>query len=186
MIASGRAPRITFPPRTVTHYMDHLIEDNLACLEQGIRLLRRLSTELYARPCASCFDSAIGGHMRHNTDHYEQFLAGYAMGRIDYDARSRNREVETDPRRAVTLLENLMGGLREVPPAALDAAVEVRMDGGGAAIWTQSSVRRELQFLISHTIHHYALMVAIARTHGFDDIPAEFGVAPSTLKHRAA
>ena len=166
--------------------MDPLIADNLTCLEQGIRLLQRLSPELYARPCATCFDSAIGGHMRHNTDHYEQFLAGYAEGRIDYDARSRRTELEQDPAAAVALLGELRANLAKIPDEVLDLPVEVRMDGGECSVWTQSSLRRELQFLISHTIHHYALIVAIAGAHGFDEIPKGFGVAPSTLKHRAA
>lgn len=166
--------------------MDTLIEDNLGCLEQGIRLLQNLSRDLYARPCATCFNSSIGGHVRHNTDHYEQFLAGLPEGRIDYDARSRNREVETDPEVAGALLERLRDALAAVPAESLDAEVEVRMDGGGCSEWTRSSLRRELQFLISHTIHHYALIVAIAGAHGFTEFPAGFGVAPSTLKHRAA
>jgi len=124
--------------------------------------------------------------MRHNTDHYVQFLAGYGSGRIDYDARSRDVAVESDPVVADRLLADLQAGLRAIPTEALDETVDVRMDGGGCAVWTRSSVRRELQFLISHTIHHYALMVAIAGAHGFSEIPAGFGVAPSTLKHRAA
>jgi hypothetical protein len=41
---------------------------------------------------------------------------------------------------------------------------------------------RELQFLLSHTVHHYALMALILRLQGFNPA-AEFGVAPSTLQH---
>jgi len=56
------------------------------------------------------------------------------------------------------------------------------MDAGGNSEWTESSVRRELQFLLSHTIHHYALMVAIGQAHGFKEFERGFGVAPSTIK----
>ena len=44
---------------------------------------------------------------------------------------------------------------------------------------------RELQFLVSHTIHHYALIGVLLAAEGFDvslEFP-EFGVAPSTLTH---
>ncbi|MFP4283185.1 MAG: hypothetical protein ACLFU2_11230, partial [Opitutales bacterium] len=116
---------------------------------------------------------------------YEQFLAGVTNRRIDYDARSRSTEVETVPARAVELMRSLCEGLRSLPATVLEASVEVRMDGGGAAAWTPSSVRRELQFLISHTIHHYALIATIAPAIGHEALPADFGVAPSTLKHRA-
>lgn len=166
--------------------MNHLIEDNLTCLEQGIRLLEGLPPDVYGRRCAICFDSAIGGHMRHNLDHYEQFLDGYAGGRIDYDARSRKAEIETHPEAAIAAMRSLRAGLSAVADSALDQSVEVRMDGGQDATWSVSSVRRELQFLISHTIHHYALIAAISQAHGFADFPSGFGVAPSTLKYRAA
>ena len=50
-------------------------------------------------------------------------------------------------------------------------------DGG----WLGTSLGRELEFLISHTVHHYALMAVIA---GQQDaaLPVDFGLAPSTLK----
>lgn len=166
--------------------MDTLIDDNRTCLEQGVELLERLDADLYQRRCSTVFNSAMGGHLRHNTDHYEQFLAGYATGRIDYDARTRDASVERDPVYAANLLRSLSAALSSVPESALDDAVEVRMDGGDSSAWTRSSVRRELQFLISHTIHHYALIAAIAAAHGFTDLPADFGMAPSTVKFRAS
>ena len=49
--------------------------------------------------------------------------------------------------------------------------------------WTASTVGRELAYLLSHTIHHYALIRLLAYDHGVR-LDAEFGVAPSTLKHR--
>ena len=61
---------------------------------------------------------------------------------------------------------------------------EVFSDDGEDAEWSQTSVRRELQFLLSHTIHHYALIVAIAVRHGIVDFPEGFGVAPSTLNYK--
>jgi hypothetical protein len=45
-----------------------------------------------------------------------------------------------------------------------------------------STVARELQFLLSHTVHHYALIALILRLQGFEP-GEEFGVAPSTLAH---
>ena len=48
--------------------------------------------------------------------------------------------------------------------------------------WSESTVARELQFLVSHTIHHHALIAAILRLESHT--PAEgFGIAPSTLKY---
>ena len=46
--------------------------------------------------------------------------------------------------------------------------------------WSQSSLQRELQFLVSHSVHHYALIRELLRQSGFD-AGEGFGVAPSTL-----
>jgi hypothetical protein len=43
-------------------------------------------------------------------------------------------------------------------------------------------VGRELQYLLSHTIHHYAIIGSILRAQGVEPGP-DFGVAPSTLRH---
>ena len=50
------------------------------------------------------------------------------------------------------------------------------------AVWSRSSVLRELDFLRSHTVHHYSLIAMLLRLHEIDP-GAEFGVAPSTLRH---
>ncbi len=52
------------------------------------------------------------------------------------------------------------------------------------ALASSSSLRRELHFLLSHTVHHYALIAMILARHGVEVEP-DFGVAPSTLRHWA-
>jgi len=47
---------------------------------------------------------------------------------------------------------------------------------------TRSSVRRELQFLQGHTVHHFALMATMLKFYGIN-VPRDFGIAPSTLVH---
>jgi hypothetical protein len=51
-----------------------------------------------------------------------------------------------------------------------------------SVVWSYSSIGRELQFLLSHTIHHYALIALALRLQGYEP-SAEFGVAPSTLQY---
>ena len=65
----------------------------------------------------------------------------------------------------------------------LEGPVEVSTESPDVPEWSQSSVKRELQFLLSHTIHHYSLVAVALRTQGFEP-GAAFGVAPSTLRHR--
>jgi uncharacterized damage-inducible protein DinB len=165
---------------------DAFVSDACAGLEQGIALLRRLPAAQYAAPCASCFNSSIGGHIRHNYDHFACFLDGLPRGEVDYDARARDLRVETDPAHAALQLAATARALGELDSAALVSDLRVTADGGsGARAWTRSTPARELQFLVSHTIHHYAMIAVIC--HGLSvALDPAFGVAPSTQRHLKA
>ncbi|MFO7724729.1 MAG: DinB family protein [Oceanipulchritudo sp.] len=163
--------------------MNTLAVSNISCLRQGIELLRNLPEGFYSKPCAEVFGSTIGGHLRHNLDHYKAFMTGMEPGWVDYDARSRDTSIETRPDAAIHLIENLIEKLGTVSEADFDRELQIRMDDGGSSSWSKTTLRRELQFLLSHTIHHYALIASIARRFGFTRLPAEFGIAPSTLSH---
>jgi len=164
---------------------DFLVADTLGCLEQGIALLRRVSPGQFIRPQADCFHSTLGGHFRHNLDHYSCFLDGLPAGRVDYDARTRDGLVETDPAYAAGRLEAVGSDLAALGQLDFNTPLLVRMDTGSeipeGQAWAPSSVRRELQFLLSHTIHHYALIAVICHHLGLALDPV-FGVAPSTLR----
>ncbi len=166
--------------------MQTLILDNIRCIEQGIDLLKRVDPDVYTRSCPQCFNSNIGGHMRHNIDHYASFLKGYRSGIVDYDDRARDTNVETNPDCARAELNRVAKQLQGIAPEDFENFLEVKMDGGNrksAEIPSRSTVRRELQFLLSHTIHHYAQIAVICNLHGMA-MPPDFGVAPSTLKHQ--
>lgn len=164
--------------------MTALIDDTIACLDQGCQLLQRISPDLYRQGCAQSYGSSLGGHLRHAVDHIQSFLDGLPSGQIDYDHRLRDPLIETDTEYALAILEAQSSRLADLDPTLVDNPVLVRMDGGEGQEWSRSTVRRELQFLISHTIHHYALIATIARCLGVEEFPPGFGVAPSTLKHR--
>ena len=53
---------------------------------------------------------------------------------------------------------------------------------GSRPTWSATSVVRELQFLASHTVHHYAVIAAMLRPQGVEP-GDDFGVAPSTLQY---
>ena len=51
--------------------------------------------------------------------------------------------------------------------------------------FSRSSVLRELQFLVSHTVHHYAIIKLHLQLQGCDTARlVSFGVAPSTQSYR--
>ncbi len=161
--------------------------DNIAFLRQGLELLESLSDDEYVRSFPPSFVSPIGTHMRHIVDHYDCFLDGVVAGRIDYDDRARATAVETDRVAASAAIAAVIRRLEGIGRALRDRELSVHMDCGGgpdeAGLCARSSVERELQFLVSHTVHHYALVAVMLRLEGREPVDG-FGVSPSTLKYQ--
>jgi len=160
----------------------YLIDDNIETLKQGIGLIARLDDRLYTQPNPELSLSGAGAHFRHCIDFYHSFLAGVGSGRINYDLRERDERLERNRLFAIARLNAVIEGLSRSPVIEDDRAIETLLEGSLDSDWSISSLKRELQFLLSHTIHHYALIALALRSQGFDP-GAEFGVAPSTLRH---
>jgi len=163
-----------------------VVTANLDALRQGSDLIRRLPDAGYGE--ATDGAAPVGPHFRHVIEHYSCFLAGHASGRVNYDARERDPALERDRDAALARIEELAGELRRLAGADLEAPAEVRLEcgsGGEPAQWSRSTVGRELQFLLSHTVHHFALIGLLLAQRGIGT-GADFGVAPSTLEHRRA
>lgn len=171
--------RGTTESSTIPAALAALCAANLQVLQQGLELLAQLDDEQYTLTAGSLFAYGVGSHLRHCLDSYACFLRGIPKGRIDYDQRERDELIAQDRQYATTRLEWTMGSLQESLLRQPLEEVLVRQDGPH---WATSSVARELQFLLSHTVHHYALIALILRLQGFNPA-AEFGVAPSTLQH---
>lgn len=165
----------------------YLAEANLALLEQGKQLLNSIDDETYARRLPVLFSNRIGAQMRHILEFYECFLDGLAMSHVDYDARRRNELAEVSREAAVHTIDALVARLSSSAVTADDGLVWVRMEDSpedlGEGAFLTSSVSREMQVLMSHTIHHYALIAMALRTLGLAVDP-RFGVAPSTLRYQ--
>jgi len=169
----------------VTH-----VDGNVSLLREGLALIEGLDPDLYARREERIRSSGIGVHFRHVLDFYDGFLGGLRRGaendatpRVDYDLRRRDPLTERDPQRAIArtreITERLAApALREDEQAPL--LVRQNADEGGP--WSGSTVGRELQALLSHTVHHFALIAVILRLNGVEP-GAGFGVAPSTTRY---
>jgi uncharacterized damage-inducible protein DinB len=155
-----------------------LISDNMRFLQQGEWVLKRMDDALYHSKVPPFGQGGIGRHVRHVLDHYASFWDGLKCGRIDFDDRARDLDVEQNRSHALALFDlnrNRMMSWSRMGPD-LDRSLEVCHNGA----WCQSSVGRELQHLINHTLHHYALVAMVLRLQGVD-VADDFGVAPSTV-----
>ena len=164
--------------------MERLLRANLHYLQQAVVLLERLEDGQFAQEVTSFHGSSVGGHMRHCIDHYLSLLGGVASGRIDYDDRKRDPGLETRTSEASRAVDHIMQGLESLMKNTMPVGLLVKMDCGGEDIdWQPSTIGRELQFLVSHTVHHFAMVGGICRMLGVS-LEDDFGVAPSTLRHR--
>ena len=165
--------------------MTPLIADNLRLLEQGVELLGRLSDEGYVLKGAV---ATVGPHLRHVLDHYRCLLLGLDRGVVDYEDRPRDPLLEQNRVLAIAEARRLSAALRALPESRVQGPVQLASYAGPLAEQdngrVQSSIERELQFVLLHTVHHYALIAAEMRLRG---VPVErgFGVAPATLGYQA-
>ena len=160
------------------------IRANLVVIRQGIGLLADLGAERYTPRIPLCYNASVGGHTRHIIEHYQSFLRGLEAGEIDYENRPRDSLLESDVAYASGLLESICNQLAELDGKLSNRGLLLCAETT-PGIATASSVLREPEFLLSHTIHYYALVAVMARLQGFEP-EASFGIAPSTLKYQQA
>ncbi len=129
----------------------------------------------------------VGPHLRHCLDHFRcLFRALDDRAVVDYDARDRDAEVETDPDRFARELAAIEDRLRRLTAADLRTVTDVRQAAapGGREATSASNVARELVFLSGHTIHHLALVRLLCEAGGVA-VPEDVTMAYSTEAYRA-
>ncbi len=136
----------------------------------------------YVQTPVGVMPGSIGGHVRHCLDHVQSLLDSLGSGQLCYDHRDRGTDVESNRVSAIARMRDQARRLAELPPDFIDAPIDLRvmMTANGDSLDVHSSVGRELAFVLSHTIHHNALVGAMVKTLGAA-VPSRFGYAPSTV-----
>jgi len=163
-----------------------VVNSNIFFLNQGIQLLSDISDSLYISNNGEYNKSGIGRHFRHIIEHYYS-LVNEKNSVIDYDSRERDLKLEDDRQFMINTMKEIISSLEKLlsAPDYIHKEVNVRSNEGIGeedSPLSKSTIQRELQFLISHTVHHYALIGLILKTMGYNPVH-EFGIAPSTLKY---
>lgn len=172
---------------------DRPAAENIRCLEQGAAFIEQLDDRLFTEQPDPFFRGGVGGQFRHCIDFYSCLLRGLDERRVDYTRRGREARVETERATAAARMRELAAALREINHEAAEHELDVLSecqrsandDADADVRWTRSTLQRELQFLASHTIHHFALIISILVRLGWQPQAefTEFGIAPSTLEH---
>ena len=169
--------------------LSDLIRCNTNTLASAAALIKKLPKDKYNHVERPYFESCLGKHMRHILDHYLCFARDLDSGVIDYEQRNRDTRLESDREYTLCVIADICHFLNSLEsrsggdsPVKVLLCNDVSLPLGEA---THSSIRRELQFLQGHAVHHYALIATMLRFYGLE-VAREFGIAPSTLVHEEA
>ncbi|MDG3085941.1 DinB family protein [Vibrio hannami] len=161
------------------------ISGNIEAIDQGLELFSVLSNENYVYKAKPYVDSSMGEHLRHILDLYHAVINESETGVIDYDHRRRGAHVERERMVGIKELTEIKIWLTKLSESELNRNVIILSE---ASISTQqvcemtSTLQRELLFVGSHTIHHFALINVIAK-HLKLDTDERFGYAPATATY---
>ena len=157
-----------------------LVEGCAACIEQCGDLLRGMPDEIFAGSVGGV--SSIGVHVRHIIDRYQCFFDGLGAGRINYDDRRRGTPVETEVATAAGAVADTRRrcDIRHLESRGADIVVRELVHYDGEPASADSTLDRELMGLITHSIHHLAIIALLARNQGYP-VPKNLGKAPSTI-----
>jgi hypothetical protein len=148
-------------------------------------LVGRLSPDVYRDRFAAPHSGSIGEHVRHCLDHVATLLAVDTSETLSYDHRQRGTDAEVDPVEAVRHIRHLHDAIETWSTRSLDEPIRVMcmLSPAGDSVAGWSTLARELAFVVSHTIHHQAMIAVLLACRG-GAVPNRFGHAPSTpIRH---
>lgn len=155
-------------------------------IEQAIDLLDDISLIDYQEVLVPHFSSCIGAHVRHIIDHFLALKQASDSGEINYTKRNRHGDVEQFPQAAIAECKSIRAWLYQTCSAELlNQPLQVITDidiSHTKSIACESTLERELVFVASHAIHHYALIRIIRNMQG-KALPEFFGYAPATVSY---
>jgi len=178
------------PVNTISHSLDEntkqqrLIEINIDALNEGLALLELLNLEQYQQGYKPVFQSTLGTHYRHVLEHYRCFFSQLPTFKFRYDKRERDQKLEVNIDYAKQTIKEIVQqfvGFDMTLFAKMYTVAEEQKDMY-LIDSVETNLGRELMFLQSHTVHHFAMIAAMSRGQGIS--PDEsFGVAIPTQNY---
>ena len=148
-------------------------------IEQAIA---KLSDEQFCKPEPLLGGSTTGQHIRHILEFYIELAKGYQSGTIDYDGRQRDHMLETCRNSAIKRLAEISDEItREDKKLTICTGLQTELDD---KFQLPTTYYRELMYNLEHTVHHMALIRVGISLSSKVVLPADFGVAASTIRNR--
>lgn len=154
-------------------------------LDQLSGAVQQLTTREYSCPSETLSGSSIGQHLRHTLEFFICLEQGFGRGVINYDKRGHDKLIEADKETASFVMDRIRQFINSQPedrPLLLEVGYDLNSD---ECVPVQTNYFRELIYNIEHAVHHMAIMkIGIREVADHVSIPADFGVAASTLRYR--
>jgi uncharacterized damage-inducible protein DinB len=180
LCVSEHGPDTDFPDGDLKPAVQQLITTQ----RQLADVIDSLTDDQYRQKPVGLVPSSVGGHVRHCLDHVQGVLAAAETGQLNYDHRERGTEIELNRSAALRLIRQKEGKLERLTwlkssfPLQLTALLSPSLP----PVTVATSLGRELAFVLSHTVHHSALVAVMVKLLG-QSVPERFGYAPATIAH---
>ncbi len=165
--------------------MHILVQGMIEAIDQGTEILESLNLNHYKEPAKPILDYSIGSHFRHILDLIHALKEGIDKGSADYNNRRRGHIVERDPGEAAKELIELKKWILNLEESNLFTEITVISEAllsNNKSVKLQSTIARELLFVSSHAIHHYAIITTAMKQKGIN-VNNKIGYAPATVSY---
>ena len=142
-------------------------------------LLSQFNDGDYTNPCSGLSNATVGEHTRHIIEMFQCLENQYDSGIINYDARNRDYQIQTD---IAFAKETIVAILNQLDKPNRTLQLQQIVDGEELLI--DSNYHRELLYNLEHCIHHQALIKVAILQMDHIQIDANFGVARSTIEYK--
>ena len=142
-------------------------------------LLSQFNDGDYTNPCSGLSNATVGEHTRHIIEMFQCLENQYDSGIINYDARNRNYQIQTD---IAFAKETIVAILNQLDKPNRTLQLQQIVDGEELLI--DSNYHRELLYNLEHCIHHQALIKVAILQMDHIQIDENFGVARSTIEYK--
>lgn len=154
-------------------------------LTQLSQLLERLDEKIYGEKLDFFSSSSIGNHTRHILEFFQCLILQCEEGKVNYDLRRRNKRLESEPEYARITISRIceqLAGLKMGQSIMLETNY---LTEGSEVVQAQSTIEREMIYNIEHAIHHMAMIKMGLKMYAPEiELPAHFGIAPSTIRYQ--
>lgn len=160
---------------------------NACCniLDQLAGIIRQIEERDFSLPSTALSNSTIGQHIRHTLEFFICLQQGFERGVVNYESRSHDKEIENNRMLALNLTERIVDFVRH-QRTNCPLLLEVDYEGEtGTGFTIETNYFRELIYNLEHAVHHMAIVkIGLHEVAPYVTIPADFGIASSTIRYR--